>query len=456
MSRRPLGHGPLKNMGNFKAEQVDYAYYLTLSDEPMAVCLTERQMYILTVQNTYTYWGTRWYNTDDVSEAQLKLIAAEIEDLLMCGCGTPEPSITDRFTSNTYMTTTNEFYETTYNTWNDNDQTVFSIAPKLDWITGNHGDINKIICTNISILLQTIIESAIAYKRQTTQEKKDITKNLAAVFAALATAGGAAIASGGILAAGMAFLGGPLTVFGLAMAAVGLAIANIVEMTDLSVLQDAEAIEMVRCVLAQNLPGEQLTRERFMAGLTPNDFPTGSNAEKLAAIVQPYLNDLNVYLQFLVSGNGLYDAVDIGAMPDCDTCIPPETCVVFTNPGDGGNWASAENPASYLWAQHFNTHGWSSSHGGMTITDPVTNTTFWIEPYMHVLNNLSYVRLTFSGSVSGVTLKTSYASGGTTIATSGTSGTVHTFTGLSTGTDSLSVYIAGYPDAVYLEEICYY
>jgi len=267
MSRRPLGHGPLQYMSNFKAVQIDYEYYLTLSDEPQAVCLTERQMYILSVQNTYTYWGTRWYNTDDVSEAQLKLIAAEIEDLLMCGCGTPEPSITDRFTSNSYMTTTNTFYEETYNTWNDGGQTVVSIAPNLDFDTGDPADIDKVTCANINILLQTIIEAAIAYKQKTTQEKKDITKNLGSVFAALASAGGAAIASGGILAVGMAYLGGPLTVFGLAMAAVGLFIANIVETTDLTVLQDAEAIEEVRCTLTQNLIGENLTRERFMAGL---------------------------------------------------------------------------------------------------------------------------------------------------------------------------------------------
>jgi len=244
----------------------------------------------------------------------------------MCCC---EPSITDRFTANTYMTTTNTFYEETYNTWNDGGQTVGSIAPNLDFDTGDPADIDKVTCANINILLQTIIEAAIAYKRQTTQEKKDITKNLASVMAALAAAGGAAIAAGGILAAGMAFLGGPLTVFGLAVAAVGLFIANIVETTDLSVFQDAGAIEEVRCTLTQNLIGENLTRERFMAGLTPNDFDPGSNAEKLAAVVQPYLDDLNVYLQFLVEGNGLYDAVDIGALPDCEVC--PAARVILVN-----------------------------------------------------------------------------------------------------------------------------
>lgn len=369
MSKRPDGHGPLKWMANFKSIQIDYEYYLTLSDEPKAVCLSERQMYVLSVQNSYTYWGTRWYNTDDVSEAQLKLIAAEIEDLLMCGCGTPEPSITDRFTANTYMTTTNTFYEETYNTWNDAGQTVISIAPNLDFGTGVPADIDKLLCLNINMFVQTVIEAAIAYKKQTTQEKKDITKNLASIFAALASAGGAAIAAGGILALGMAFLGGPLTVFGLAMAAVGLFIANVVETTDLSVFEDPEAVEKIRCTLTENMTGEQLTRARFQAGLTPNHFSPGSNAAKLKDIFQPYLDDLNVYLQFLVTGNGLYDAVDVGALPECEVCPIPQTCFDFEE--DRQDW-TAPSPADAQWTHAL---GWGRiTSGYVTIDSPQDGT----------------------------------------------------------------------------------
>jgi hypothetical protein len=257
------------------------------------------------------------------------------------------------------MTATNTYYEETYNTWNDAGQTVISIAPNLDFGTGVPADIDKIICTSVSILLHTIIDAAIAYKQKATAEKKDIQKNLASVFAALAAAGGAAIAAGGILAAGVAYLGGPLTLFGLAMAAVGLFIANLVETTDLSVLQDPEAIELVRCTLAQNMVGEQLTRTRFMGALSPNHFPSGGNAEKLAAIVQPYLNDLNVYLQFLTTGNGLYDAVDIGELPDCEVCPPVETCYDFTIDEQG--WIQTSN------GEYVAVTGWHALTSGQFI-----------------------------------------------------------------------------------------
>lgn len=239
----------------------------------------------------------------------------------MCCCDGETP--TERFTLNQYMTDTNTFYDDTYNTWNTAGQTVLSIAPNMDRPTGDPANIDKVICSNISIILKTIIDSAIAYKRQSAQDKRDIHKNLANVLAALAAAGGAAIAAGGVLAAGMAFLGGPLTLFGLAMAAVGLTIAAVLDTVDLSVFQDAAAVELVRCTMAQNMAGAQLTRARFMGALSPNHFPSGGNAEKLAAVVQPYLDDINVYLQFLVTANGLYDAVDMGALPDCVDC-PPE------------------------------------------------------------------------------------------------------------------------------------
>jgi len=317
-------HGPMRYMGNFKAVAIDYEYYLSLSDEPKAVCLTERQMYVLTVQNTYTFWATRWYNIEDTSAAQLQLIAAEIEDLLMCGCGVPEPSLTDRYNTTTYSTTTYATYQETYNTWNDAGQTVDSIAPNLDYDGSNPPeDIDKLICLNLNLLLRTIVETAMKAKQMSDQESRDLVTNLRNVFAAIGIAAGAAMAGGGLLAAAAAFFMAPELILGMAIMAVAAASVVLLAATDLSVFQDAEAYMQVGCTMVANMTGAQLTRARFMAGLDPNEFEPGSNAEKLAAIVQPYLNDLNVYLQFLSTGNGLYDAADIGALPDCVSCPPP-------------------------------------------------------------------------------------------------------------------------------------
>jgi len=328
-------HMPFQYMRQFKAFAADFEYYLSLSDKPVSVCLTERQMYILSVWNSYTPWITRWYNTDDASIAGLKAIAAEIEDLLMCGCGVPEPSFTDRLNSQVYITNTATTYETTYNTWNDAGQTVVSIAPDLDYSSGVPGDIDKLLCLALEMLLVAIVEAAKANKSGTEQDNRDMVKNLGNVFGALATAGGVATAAGGAAAAFVGFLGGPYLILGLALSAVGLAVANLIWTTDLSVFNDQTAIDDVKCTLVNNIIGNTPSRPVFQAGLSPNDFASGSNAEKLAAIVQPYLDDLDTYLQWLATAQGLYEVANFGLLPDCG-CIPPIEGLWAIFPGYAG------------------------------------------------------------------------------------------------------------------------
>lgn len=345
-------HGPIKYMSNFKAVQIDYEYYLTLSNEPQSICLTERQMYVLSVQNTYTAWFTRWYNTDDITEKTVQYIAAEIEDLLMCGCGIPEPSITDRFNAQSYITTTGDTYETTYNTWNDAGQTVASIAPNLDYSSGSTIDKDKLLCLALNMLLINIVEAAKANKQGTSQQNRDMVKNMGNVFGGMAVAGGAATAAGGAAAGFVAFIGGPYLILGLALTAVGLAIANLVWTTDISVFTDDEAIEHVRCTLSRNILGATPTRPRFQAGLVPNDFASGSNAEKLAAIVQPYLDDLDTYLQWLATANGLYEVADFGLLEECEICPILWTHEFDFTDNDGGfaSWGAFSTGVAGTWS----------------------------------------------------------------------------------------------------------
>lgn len=310
-------HPPVRWMNNFKAVLVDHEFYLSLSDKPQSVCLTERQMYILSVQNTYTYWMTRWYNTDDTSAAEIRAIAAEIEDLLMCGCGIPAPTITDVMNGQTYVTETNTFYNTTYNTWNDAGQTVASIAPNMDYGTGDPASIDKILCLGLKMWLDSIMQQAVALKNGTAEENKDLMRQLGGIFAALGAGGSAAVTAGGAAASLVAFLGGPWLLLGLVLAGIGMLIASLVATTDMSVLTDAAAIDDVYCTLVNNLVGSSLSESAFQNALTPNEFAPGSHAAQIGAIVQNYLDDQTAYLQFLVAMNGLYDAAPIGVLPDC-------------------------------------------------------------------------------------------------------------------------------------------
>jgi hypothetical protein len=83
MSKRPMGHGDIKRMSQFKAIAMDYAYYVTLGDEGRLYCLTDKQIYILLAQMDYVGWMTRWYNTEDITQKTLGFIQSELMEKLM-------------------------------------------------------------------------------------------------------------------------------------------------------------------------------------------------------------------------------------------------------------------------------------------------------------------------------------------------------------------------------------
>lgn len=347
MTKRPMGHGDLRNMGNFKAVAIDYEYYLTLSDEPVSVCLTERQMYVLSVQNTYTAWLTRWYNTDDITQTTVQYIAAEIEELLMCGCGVPAPTLTDRLNSITYNNSTTTSYTTTQNTWTTGGQTVVSIAPQLDYATGNPTNIAKLTCAALRNLLNAIVAQGKQMNQQTADENEDTVNALSSAMGALSTAGAAAGAVGGGAAAVVGFFGGPWLVLGLALGAVGLKVATLFMTADPTVFDNAAAIEDVLCVMQNNTAGGNMTRSEFQTALTPNSFAPGSDQAKLAAMIQPYLDDLTMYLQFLSLGNQLYNVSDFAVLPDCG-CGPDGCWYFLTSDAGVTPLASAAPNTNYV------------------------------------------------------------------------------------------------------------
>lgn len=315
-------HMPFKYMSNWKAFAIDYAFYLSLSDEPVSVCLTPRQMYVLSVQNSYTYWLTRWYNTEDIDQSVVALIAAEIEDLLMCGCGVQEPSITDRFNTNNYISDTSTVYSDTYNTWNTAGQTIASIAPNLDLSSGDPVNIDKLFCLAFRMLVVALTQTGASQANQSAAGKRDMIKAIGAAMTGLASAGGIAAAVGGTAAELLAVIGGPVTLLGLAIGGVAVGISSLFVQADNAAMNDADAVERVACTMYVNTSGVDMTQAAFAGALTPNAFVSGSNEAKIAAIVGPFLADLTVYIEFLSIMDQLYGALDFGSMADCPCELP--------------------------------------------------------------------------------------------------------------------------------------
>lgn len=325
----PREHPPLKWMSNFKAVAIDYEFYLSLSDEPQSVCLTERQMYVLSVQNTYTYWLTRWYNTDDITQKTVEFIAAEIEGLLvMCNCGVPALTPTDVFNTTNYVNTTTAIYNTTQNTWYEGDETVISIAPHLDYDTGDPVDISKLICFAIDMLIKSILAQGKTMNESTAAQNTNLMNVISSAMSGLSTAGAAAALIGGVAASAVAFFGGPWMLLGLALGAVGVKIATLFMGADNSLFENSSAIANVICAAQNNLNDKQVDRAAFMAALTPLGYDPGTPEAQLAAMIQPFLDDLDTYLQFMVLGNQLYSKVTFALMPDCGCDVGPRFLLI--------------------------------------------------------------------------------------------------------------------------------
>lgn len=361
----PRSHPPMKWMKNFKAFAIDYEFYLTLSDKPEMVCLTERQMYVLSVQNSYTYWLTRWYNTDDITQKTVELIAAEIEGLLMCGCGVPQPSITDILNAQTYTNSTSIVYENTYNTWIESEENYAAVAPNLDFGSGDQGDISTVVCFALQMTLEAIRKAALQIKQGTVNDSRDITRQLGAAFAGL----GGALTAGSAVSAGIAglvsFLGGPWLLFGLALASVGLTIASIVMPADTAIFEDDAAFEDVMCVIGNNMSGSAPTRGNFIGALAGAGFTPGSHQAELALIFQEYLNDLTVYLQFLNNANQMFAIANIAALPPCP-CAPSEDCEDLTE--DAFFWYPSDSfgtPAPGVWGDYIEGEGLAPHTSGI-------------------------------------------------------------------------------------------
>lgn len=373
-------HGPFRWMGNFKAVAIDYEYYLTLSDEPRSVCLTERQMYVLSVQNTYTAWLTRWYNTDDITQKTVQFIAAEIESLLMCGCGIPQPTITDRLNTITYNNSTTTIYENTENTWNAGGQTVISIAPNLDWDTGDPIDIAKLTCAAIRNLLNAIAAQGKQMNQMTADQNKDLVNGISSALGGLSAASGAAAVLAGLGVGVVGFFASPWLTFGLALGAVGTKIGSLFVEAPPTLFDDTEAIEKLVCVMVNNTNDDTMTREKFQGALTPNDFAPGSPEAQLAEMVQPYLDDLTVYLQFMSLGNQLYEVTDFATLPECGCEGPCD---------DGDDFTTG-------------THGWTSANGSSTYTEYHTGEGWGRGS---AVPNRIGIRIPQDGTVSKITLR---------------------------------------------------
>lgn len=319
MSKRPLGHGDIRGMKDFKAAAADYAYYLTLGDEGRLYCLTDRQIYCLLVQLDYVGWLTRWYNTADITQTTVGFIRSELEEALL-SC-VDVSILVDQANENLITAVTNraiqsqtlrDAYEAEYD---GNPTSINPDAPTTTFSYSGTSDGQSALC---AALMAFVYQAA---RAQADSVRAGQVGGLAAI---------------GLIAA---LLIPGLNIFFLAGAAIAvLAGAGIVGVTTevaIQALTDTDALDEVVCCMRDNLDGADVSAASWAAALGGCGFAGGSHAQIVADFLGATLADN--YLPFLdLIGTGKTGVTNGETLPECDSCTD-DNCYRFVLGLDGFN-----------------------------------------------------------------------------------------------------------------------
>jgi len=311
MTKRPFGHGDIRNMGNFKANAADYAYYLTLSDEGRLYCLTDRQVYALQVQLDYIGWMTRWYNTEDITQTTLQYLRADIEERLM-SCVDVQ-ILVDQANENLITTVTNRAIQSQVlrdvleGRYDGTPTSINPSAPTTTWDYSGSDDGKQALCAAL-----------MAFVYQFARAQADSVR---------------AGQVGGLVAVALiaALLIPGLNIFFVVGAAIavllGLGTIGVTTEVAIQALTDTAALDEVVCYMRDMLQGFSVDEATWSSCLASYPFASGSHAAIVADFLKATL--ATNYLTFLnIIGTG-FDAVTDGeTVPACPCDGPPPRYVI--------------------------------------------------------------------------------------------------------------------------------
>lgn len=305
MTKRPEGHGNIRNMGDFKAVQADYEYYLSLEDVGRLYCLTDRQVYVLMVQLEYVGWLTRWYNTEDITQTTVGYIQSELMERLM-SC-VDISVLVDQAKLNLSTQTQNQdvqaqiLRDALEDRYDGSPTSINPSAPTSDF--GATGDRYDALCSGIT-----------AFVYQFARVQADHVR--------IAQVGGLAAAAlvAALLIPGLNFF----FIVGASIAVIlGMGTIGVSTETAIAALTDQDALGNVICYMRDQLKALSVTEANWSACLNSYPFTVGSHEAIICDFIKPTL--ASNYLTILNILGQAYDGTINGdAMPACP--CDPENC----------------------------------------------------------------------------------------------------------------------------------
>lgn len=250
-------------------------------------------------------------------------------------CG---PSISDRINAESYNNSQAAIYTANMAQFVTDGNSTAELAPNMTTAETPQYEIDKIMCFGLLMFLSSVRDQARGVHALSEEAAQDLIEQLGIAMAGLASAGGLAIGLGGAAGAVVAFVGGPWALLGLALAGIGTGLASEFVTIENEVLTDEDAFNEVLCTMRMNSIGNEPNIEIWQNLLNPNTFAPDSNAEKLAALVQPFLNDVQFFIQFVISMSDLEATNIIDSLPECEICPPDIAC----DGGEGNNFLASD------------------------------------------------------------------------------------------------------------------
>lgn len=342
-------HGPFRWMGDFKAIQLDYEFWLSNTTDSALYCLNARDIYVLLALCEYVGWWTRWYNTDDTSRAEILALQGELTEKLM-EC-IDISVLVDQGKLNLTRSVQQQQIESQAlrdGYADEYDGTPTSINPDAPTTNfGSSGDRFDALCAGLM---------AFVYQFANWQIQALVAGDVAA-FALLA---GAAL----LLIPG-------LNLFYIAGASLALiaggGIVGVTTAVACEALGDTDALNAVVCYMRDQLKALSVTQANFASVLDSYPWSVGSHEAIIADFLKTTLNDN--YLGFLdMLGQAYAGTINGSPLPECpcepepDLCIDADESYNFRESDQGfvesvggyGTWHTGE--------------GWGVGSFGFTIT----------------------------------------------------------------------------------------
>ncbi|MFB1502065.1 hypothetical protein [Thiocapsa sp. N5-Cardenillas] len=219
------------------------------------------------------------------------------------------------------------------------------------------------LCLCTRIFLSAVSDMVVTLKKQADEQGDSDLNSLAAAFGAgSSVAGGIAglAASAAVPAALVA--AAPFLVFGLAAGSLGLIVAQAFNDTDLSVYEDQAAWDELACIMYQGLKDRPINQLVFSESIS-SQTPESANAQELQTQIQPFFDDLQLYLMFL---DAWAKAREIFVLePNVWDCPCEEDTATWSQTFDftvsSGNWQAVDGGTGR--AQYIAGAGWRRGTG---------------------------------------------------------------------------------------------